>query len=286
NETTQVLDKSGDELLDAAARVTGPPEVPRRPSRPAPRPAAGSPPQVTTIIVQDHTSPALLRQRPAAWMIARAWLWGTPAARARRVGFVAGTVGLLVGVAYGYGSHPKTPSAVRTSLPPPTASLSDRPAVVATTALEREPRGIDPAMLPKAPPEVTETHHAPPEKEAPAPALRTRVKPLHVSLDTATPAAPAASAASASPSTAAAPSNPALSDDDLESPYAHVASAPKPAAPKPQAGPPAKVPAPAAPQAPAPPAVSKASAPKASGGCSPPFVLDEHGIKRIKPQCL
>jgi serine/threonine protein kinase len=292
-ETTQVLDKAGDELLDAAARVTGPPELPRRSSRPAPRPAAGSPPQVTTIIVQDHTSPALLRERPAAWMIARAWFWGTPAARARRVGSVAGTLGLLVGVAYGYGSHGKKPTTVHTVHASSPSSLSDRPAVVATTALEREPRGIDPAMLPKAPPEVVETHHAPPspEPEAPGPSPigRSRVKPLHVSLDTATPAAPAA-AAPALPSKGAASSTapgPSPSDDDLESPYAHVASAPRAVTPKPQVPPPTKAPTAPASEGPAPPAVSKVvSAPKAAGGCGQPFVLDEHGIKRIKPECL
>jgi hypothetical protein len=261
-ETTQVFDKSKDELLDAAARVTGPPQGAWRPSSPAPRPAAGSPPAVTTIIVQDHTSPALRRNRPAFWVIGLAWLWGSPRARARRVGLVAGVAGLLVGVAYGYGAHAGRPLAPRASQQMAEAPHSERPPVVATTVAEPQPRGIDPSMLPKAPPDETQARHV--------------VKPVQVSLDTAAPSPPPEAPA-------AAPGPPSPSDsDDLESPYAHAVSARAPKATKPPRAPVAKALPPSAPSAP----VSKASAPKAAGGCAQPFTLDDHGIRRIKPECL
>jgi serine/threonine protein kinase len=264
-ETTQVIDKSGDDLLDAAARVTGPPQGAWRASSPAPRPAAGSPPAVTTIIVQDDTSPDF--RRPAPWVIGLVWLWGSPAARARRVGLVAGVAGLLVGVAYGYGAHGGRPRAPRASQRMAEEPHSERPPVVATSVAEPQPRGIDPSMLPQAPPDETKARHV------------ARVKPVQVSLDTATSSPPAARAASAAPAT---PSPPA--DDDLASPYAHAVPAPAPRATKPPSAPVAKSLPRSAPPASAP--VSKASAPKAVAGCAQPFTLDDHGIRRIKPECL
>jgi hypothetical protein len=285
-ESTTVLDRSGDELAEAAERLSKPPRL----EIPVPRPAAGAPPPgPSTVILADHTNPAMLRPQPAPWVLATAWLSG-PAASSRRLGIVASVAGLLVAVALSLalGKHPPAPAAVPVSEVP----HAESPRPVATAAPSPpEPRGIDPSMLPAAPPddEPAPRGGAKPDPEGLTKAIAHEAKLVTASLASAAPAASAPSAAAPVPTEeakVAAATTPA--DDDLASPYEKggartarpKAEAPPLAAPKPE--PEAPKPVVEAPKAPA-----KAPAQKsASGPCAQPFTIDENGIKRIKPECL
>ncbi|HVU02225.1 MAG TPA: protein kinase [Polyangiaceae bacterium] len=283
-EKTTLHEKEGaDELVSAAQQLTDPSI--RRRDLPAPRPAAGAPAAPSpTIVLTEHTSPAMLRQRPGPMKIASTWLFASPQARARRLGLVAGIAGLLIGVALfaARGGRPDAP-------PPVAEEKIEKKAPVAAAApptpRHEEPRGVDPSELPPAEPEepheahashassgsTPKTHAADALRPSPAPA-----QPLAKAV-AAAPEKPVA-AAPAEPAPAPAPVAVALPQDDVDdSPYAKPsAAAPKPVA---KADPPPEKPAAAAPVA------AKAPA-KPAGPCAEPFTIDDKGIKRIKPECL
>jgi hypothetical protein len=236
------------------------------------RPPAKAPAE--TVIVQEHTDPAIFRQSGSLFGKAAHWVWDDPAKRGFRVGLPAG---IIVFVAVFFAASGHSGNRHRSSPKPSAAELTDTAREVATNAAAREePRGVDPATLPPADEEAeddgshdkkSKTRRAshgstpaeqrvaavepPPPSPAPPPASPAAPPPLKpVAVD---------------PAPAAPPAKPAA-DDDIESPYGKSApaAATKPAATKPAAKP-------------------KKSA---AADCSQPFTVDENGIKRIRPECL
>lgn len=230
--------------------------------------AAPAAPQ--TVIVQEHTDPAIFRQSGSVLGRAVHWVWDDPAKRGFRVGLPAGII-VFVAVFFAASGHSgnrhrATPRASVTELSDNARDVAPNP--VAT----EEPRGVDPSTLPPADEEPADdgahdkksktrrpAHAAAPSEERVA-----AVDPAPAAPPAAPVAPPPARPVAAEETPAAPPALPAK-DDDIESPYAKSAPAPsKPAASKP------------------------AAKPKKSGAtdCSQPFTVDENGIKRIRPECL
>jgi hypothetical protein len=244
--------------------------VERRSDKPQAAPAQ-------TVIVQEHTDPAIFRQSNSIFSRAAHWVWDDPAKRGFRVGLPAGII-VFLGVflaASGHGGKSQ-----RATSKTAVSEVAEEARDPAPKAAQEEPRGVDPSTLPPA-----EDEPGPADDEDTgdrkskarrvsrvSPPSETRVAAADPGLAPPTPAAPPPQAAAAPPPpkppeeapVAPAPKPPAA--DDIESPYAKASkpSAASPAAQKPAAKP-------------------KKSA---AADCSNPFTVDADGIKRIRPECL
>jgi hypothetical protein len=225
-------------------------------------------PPAQTVIVQEHTDPAIFRQSDSILSRVGHWVWDDPAKRGFRVGLPAGFVVFfaVLFASSGHGGRTQRPS--KTGVTEVAEEARD-PAPKA--AAQEEPRGVDPSTLPPAEDEPGPADDDTGERKSktrrvsrPSPPAEARVAAVD---RTPAPQAPAA-APPPNPPEVPAPAAPApkpASDDVIESPYE------KPS--KPSAAPAAQKPA---------------AKPKKSSAadCSNPFTVDADGIKRIRPECL
>jgi serine/threonine-protein kinase len=223
-------------------------------------PAAPAP----TVIVQEHTDPAIFRSSESVWSRAAQWVIEEPIKRGIGVGFAAFVVVFLTVFFMTPGRGSRRARAVE----PPKEVAEQVREGASRTAVQEEPRGIDPSTLPPAEEEPEEDEGTSDKKSrrrrvarvsAPAEARVAAVEPAPPMPDPPPKPAPAESPPPA-PAKQATPA-----EDDIESPYAKSAKSTvaTSAAQKP------------------------ASKPKKSGAdCSQPFTVDENGIKRIRPECL
>lgn len=237
-------------------------KIERRSDRPPPAPAQ-------TVIVQEHTDPAMFRPHGSLWERAAGWFWDDPSQRGVRVGTVAGVV-VFFAVFFTASGH--SSKRMRATVPAPVESAEDVREAKPTTTVQEEPRGVDPSTLPPADDEPAagdsddkrDRHraasHSPPSRDKVA-----VVDNVHAIDPKTLPPAPAPAPAPKPPvdeTPAPAAKAAAPADDDLASPYDSVKKA-SPAPAKPAAKP-----------------------KKAAADCSQPFTIDENGIKRIRPECL
>jgi serine/threonine-protein kinase len=234
--------------------------VERRSDKPKAAPAQ-------TVIVQEHTDPAIFRHSDSIFSKAAHWIWDDPAKRGFRVGLPAGFIVFFAVLFASSGHGGRT---LKASPKAAATELSDESRDTAPKAVAREePRGIDPSTLPPADDETEPAQNDTADKKtkrrsasrAATPPAEARVAAVEPSPSPPSPPKPAAE----EPPPAPPPPQPKATDD-IESPYAKSEK----------------------PSAPAPAAQKPASKAKKSGGgdCSNPFTVDENGIKRIRPECL
>jgi hypothetical protein len=229
------------------------------------KPKAGPP---ETVIVQEHTDPAIFRQSDSLVSKVAHWVWDDPSKRGFRVGLPAG---IFVFLAVFFAASGRGGKAQRYS-PPKTVVTEVAEETRDSTPkafAQEEPRGVDPSTLPPADDESGPTDGLDEKKSKarrgshPSAPAETRI----AAVDPPTPAPQAPAAPTPKPAEEPAPAARApkpAGDDDIESPYAKAPKASAPAAPKPAAKP-------------------KKSA---AADCSNPFTVDAEGIKRIRPECL
>jgi serine/threonine-protein kinase len=232
--------------------------VERRSERPKPAPAQ-------TVIVQEHTDPAIFRHSDSLWSRAAHWVWDDPAKRGYRVGFPAGVI-VFLAVFFAASGH-----GGRTHRPPSKTAvteLSEEAHDVAPKAAAREePRGVDPSTLPPADEESEPLEDETSDKKARRRRTSHGTAPAEARIAAVDPAPPSKQASDdPAPTPSPPPPTKPATDDDIESPYDKTAkpSAPTTAAQKPAA---------------------KSKKPGAAD-CSQPFTVDDNGIKRIRPECL
>ncbi len=273
DEATRVFDAAGD-----ATHVYGPPSDAPRPERTRPSNRRPPPPRpnssldrpalsAESVIIQEPTDPALFPHRRSAPERVAAWFWEDPSRRTFRVALAAGVFALFAGFAFsGHGSRRRAvarapfPAAVS----PPKATANP----VAVVASAEEPRGVDPSTLPVEPPEVPEpVAKVRPAVPSPPPAV---AAPLPKAVPT-----PGTESHSTTRVVEAIPRPTHLA---AVAPTAQTTEPPKP---RPEAA--VATTTPSAPSA----EVREAPTPaKSAVDCRQPYALDEHGIRRIKPECL